>query len=127
MTWETVSTPAPIDAYGNGSVSWTPGFITNGNTALVRVIVDGVTAVSQGFPVTNAGNDYYIDSSTSSGGEYTTAPGNDLNSGKTPDAPMADLTALLRAYSLAPGDASSSMPAPTRCSPMPLSAWPIPA
>ena len=102
-TWETVST-APVDAYGNGSVSWTPNFTTTGNTAQVRVTVNGVTGVSQGFVVANAGNDYYIDSSTSSGGQYTTAPGSDLNSGKTPGAPMADLAALLRSYTLAPGD-----------------------
>ncbi len=103
-TWETVSTTAPIDAYGNGSVSWTPNFTTTGNTALVRVIANGVTGVSQGFLVANGGNDYYINSSTSSGGQYTTAPGSDLNSGKSPDAPIADLTALLHSYSLAPGD-----------------------
>ena len=104
MTWETVSTTAPIDAYGNGSVSWTPNFTTTGNTALVRVIANGVTGVSQGFLVANGGNDYYINSSTSSGGQYTTAPGSDLNSGKSPDAPIADLTALLHSYTLAPGD-----------------------
>ena len=81
-TWETVATAAPIDAYGNSSVSWTPNFTTTGNTALVRVTVNGVTGVSQAFLVTNSGNDFYINSSASSGGQYTTAPGSDLNSGK---------------------------------------------
>ena len=99
VTWELVSNAAPIDAYGNGSITWTPNFITSGNTALVRVTVDGVAAVSrQGFLVTNAGNAYYINDNSTAGAEYSTAVGNDLNSGKTPDAPMADLAALLRAY-----------------------------
>ena len=104
-----VDAAAPLDAYGNGSINWTPNFITNsnvdhGNTALVRVIVNGSSALSQNFLVTNAGNDYYINGNSTAHAEYTTAVGNDLNSGKTPDAPMADLAALLRAYTLAPGD-----------------------
>ena len=104
-TWELVGNAVPIDAYGDGSVSWTPDFITNGNTALVRVTVDGTAALSrQPFLVTNAGNAYYINDASTVGDEYTTAVGNDLNSGKTPDAPMASLTALLRNYTLGPGD-----------------------
>ena len=108
-TWEVVDAAAPLDAYGNGSINWTPNFITNsnvdhGDTALVRVIVNGSSALSQNFLVTNAGNDYYINGNSTTDAEYTTAVGNDLNSGKTPNAPMADLAALLRAYTLLPGD-----------------------
>ena len=91
----------PLTAFGNGSVSWTPNFITAGNTALVRVTVGGVSGVSnQGFIVTNAGHDYFINDNSTVGDEYTSAVGSDLNSGKTPDAPMASLAALVRAYNL---------------------------
>ncbi|MEO6842783.1 MAG: right-handed parallel beta-helix repeat-containing protein [Bradyrhizobium sp.] len=104
-TWVLVANAAPIDAHGNGAVAWTPNFITAGNTALVRVTVDGVSALSrQPFLVTNAGNAFYINDNSTVGDEYTTAVGNDLNSGKTPNAPMASLTALLRNYTLGPGD-----------------------
>ena len=105
QTWQLVAAAAPIDGYGYGSVSWTPNFITAGNTALVRVTANGVSSVSnQGFTVANAGHDYFINDNSTIGDEYTSAVGNDLNSGKTPDAPMASLAALVRAYTLGPGD-----------------------
>ena len=102
--WSTVAAAATIDAWGNGSLAWTPNFITNGNAALVKVTVKGVSAQSQNFLVTNAGNDYYINGDFTANAQYTSAVGNDLNSGKSPSAPMADLGALLRAYTLEPGD-----------------------
>jgi hypothetical protein len=104
LNWTTVAAAAPIDAWGNGSLAWTPNFITNGNTALVMVTVNGVSAQSQSFLVANAGNDYYINGASTADAQYASAAGNDLNSGKTPNAPMADLAALLRAYTLLPGD-----------------------
>ena len=71
----------------------------------MRVTAGGVSAVSdRGFLVTNSGHDYFINDGSTAGDEYTTAIGNDLNSGKTPDAPMASLAALVRAYALGPGD-----------------------
>jgi Ca2+-binding RTX toxin-like protein len=105
QTWQLVEDNVALDRFGNGSVAWTPGFITNGNSALVRVTAGGVSAVSErGFLVTNSGHDYFINDASTTGDEYTTAIGNDLNSGKTPDAPMASLAALVRAYTLGPGD-----------------------
>ncbi|MBC9882178.1 LEPR-XLL domain-containing protein, partial [Bradyrhizobium sp. INPA01-394B] len=105
QTWQLVADNVALDRLGNGSVAWTPGFITNGNVALVRVTAGGVSAVSEhGFLVANSGHDYFINDGSTVGDEYTSAVGNDLNSGKTPDAPMASLAALVRAYALGPGD-----------------------
>ena len=53
-----------------------------------------VSDVSQGaFSVAPAGNAFYV-----------SATGSDSNSGKSPDAPMASLGALLNVYALLPGD-----------------------
>ena len=103
-TWVTISSSAAVDAYGQGAVTWTPNFVTNGNAGEVRVTVAGAAATVGGFLVANGGNDYYINDASTANGQYTTAAGDDLNSGKTPDAPMASLAALLRAYALKPGD-----------------------
>ncbi|MCW2284563.1 parallel beta-helix repeat protein [Rhodoblastus acidophilus] len=104
QAWYTVAAAAPIDQYGFGAVAWTPNFQTNGNAAQVRVTVNGVAALSRHFLVANAGNFYYVAPASSTSWQYATAAGNNLNSGKTPDAPMADLSALLRAYTLKAGD-----------------------
>ena len=53
--------------------------------------------------VAPAGNVYYVDDNSTLGNQYTTAVGNDANSGKDPADPMASLGALTRAYVLAPG------------------------
>ena len=56
------------------------------------------------FSIANAGNSYYINDDSTVGDQYTTAVGNDINLGKSPDQPMATLRTLLNAYSFAPGD-----------------------
>ena len=105
QTWELVAASTPVDIHGVGSVVWTPDFQTSGNSALIRVTVNGAVGVSTvPFLVAPAGHDYYINDTSTVGDEVTSAIGNDLNSGKTPDKPMASLEALLNAYALGPGD-----------------------
>jgi Malectin domain len=104
-SWQLVTSSAPFDRYGYGSGSFAPTFQTVGNDALVRVTSGAGTDTSHGeFLVANAGHAYYINDGSTAGDEYTTAVGNDRNSGKSPDQPMATLSALLAAYPLGPGD-----------------------
>ena len=41
---------------------------------------------------------------STTGDQFTTAPGDNANDGKSPSRPMASLAALLAAYDLDPGD-----------------------
>lgn len=59
---------------------------------------------SETFRIANGGNAYYINDGSTDDDLHTTAVGDDANTGKSPDAPMATLGALLRAYDLGPGD-----------------------
>ena len=56
------------------------------------------------FRIVPAGDSYYVNDLSIQGDQYTTAPGNNDQSGKSPDRPMASLTALLATYDLGPGD-----------------------
>ena len=56
------------------------------------------------FFIANAGNEYYVNDGSLNGDQYTTAVGDDLNLGKSPDQPMRSLGALLRSWTLSPGD-----------------------
>ncbi len=112
-SWTTVATGLTLDAYGNGQTQWTPDTETVGNTARLRVVAtinppSGAVTVSdvsdEGFLIANAGNKYYVNDGSLAGDEYTTAVGNNANSGKDPSRPMASLAALLRAYDLDAGD-----------------------
>lgn len=58
----------------------------------------------QAFLVTNAGTDYYVNDGSTTGDQFTTAIGDNANSGKSPDRPMASLAALIAAYDLNAGD-----------------------
>ena len=58
----------------------------------------------QPFQITNAGHDYYVNDNSTTGDAFTTAVGDNANSGKSPAAPMASLQALLNAYRLGAGD-----------------------
>lgn len=62
------------------------------------------SAVSETFSIANAGDDYYINDGSMADDVYTTAIGDDANTGKSADAPMASLNALLDLYDLGPGD-----------------------
>ena len=89
------------------SYPWTiPTTLTPGYQYLVRATSnDGTQGIlAQTFTIANNGNAFYINDGSTVGDVYTTAVGNDANSGKSPDAPMATLQALLAAYTLQPGD-----------------------
>ena len=104
-TWSPIATDVPINRFGQAQYVWTVDRTTTGSTALIRVTSGTLTATSQPFLLANGGTSFYIDDGTSlTGDQYTTAVGNDANSGKSPDQPMASLAALLRAYPIGPGD-----------------------
>ncbi|MCB2027589.1 MAG: right-handed parallel beta-helix repeat-containing protein, partial [Rhodoferax sp.] len=112
-SWTTVATGLTLDQYGNGQTLWTPDTETVGNTARLRVVATinppgGPVTVSdtsdEGFLIANAGTRYYVNDGSLAGDEYTTAVGDNANSGKDPSRPMASLAALLRAYDLDAGD-----------------------
>ncbi|MCA9139007.1 MAG: right-handed parallel beta-helix repeat-containing protein, partial [Planctomycetales bacterium] len=109
-TWTEIATGVPIDSRGVGSFDWTipAGFITNGATALARVRSGGVSGRSgAAFMITPAGNEYYVNipgDSDLTDNQYTFAAGDNAASGRSPNAPMASIAALLRAYDLEPGD-----------------------
>jgi len=103
-TWSTIGTNVAVNRFGQGQFNWTVDRTTTGNTALVRVMMADATGRSNApFLLANGGNAYYVNDGSTTGDQYTTAVGNDANSGKSPDQPLASLAALLRAYPLAAG------------------------
>ena len=97
------------NAVNNGSFLWTiPATLPLAGDFRIRVQTnDGIlpqAVTAEPFLVTNAGHDYYLNDASTSGDVFTTAVGNDANSGKSPDAPMATLRAMLAAYIFQAGD-----------------------
>ncbi len=103
-TWSLIATGVTLNRFGEGQFLWTVDRTSNGATAELRVSVGTLKAVSQKLLLANGGNQYYINDGSRTGDQYTTAVGNDANSGKSANAPMASLAALLRAYPIGPGD-----------------------
>ncbi|MFI5378942.1 MAG: right-handed parallel beta-helix repeat-containing protein, partial [Tepidisphaerales bacterium] len=99
-TWTTIATNQPIDAYGHGNFPWTPAVTTSGPTALFRVSINNtsLTGTSPPFAIYNGGTDYYVNDASQAGDAITTAIGNNANSGKAPNAPLADIQAVLTQY-----------------------------
>jgi hypothetical protein len=93
------------DGNQNGSIGsadltvWSTGLGTSGAGPAV-----GSDASDFHYLVTHAGQHYYVNDGSQTGDVFTTAIGDNGNSGKSPTAPMASLTALLSAYDLDPGD-----------------------
>ena len=112
QTWSTIATNVPANRFGEGSFTWNATTETNGSTGRFRLtaISDGVPSVqhvSQPFSVNNNGNAYYVNiaaDSDLSDNEFTTASGDNSNTGKSPNSPMKSLDALVRAYDLDAGD-----------------------
>ncbi len=108
QTWQPLASGVAMDSSGSGSYLWTPTAQTVGNTALIRVTADQGTkpqAVSTNpFLITNSGHDYYVNDEATTGDVVTTAVGNNANSGKTPDQPVASLRVLLADYTFQKGD-----------------------
>lgn len=106
-TWEVIADDIAIDRFQRGTLEWTPDEATDGRSALVRLSSTHgpeAASVSESFLVANDGNTYYVNNTVLEDLVHTTAAGNNLNSGKSPDAPMASLTALLNAYTPGEGD-----------------------
>ena len=103
-TWSTIASNVAVNRFGLGQYVWTVDRTTVGNTALIRVISDGTTGTSNAFLLANSNTTFYVNDGSTIGDQYTTAIGNDANSGKSPDQPLVSLGALLRAYSLTGGD-----------------------
>ena len=109
-TWAAVATGLAPDRFGRGSTVWTAGPQTAGYQGRLRLIADQAPTVQddtdEPFLVTNGGNHYYVNDSSATGDVFTTAVGNNANTGKSPSQPMATLAAPLDAYDLDPGDSS---------------------
>jgi len=88
----------------DGSYVWNvPANIATG-PATVGIQSSAVTGTSQSFLLVNSGTNYYLNDAVFAPGDFTTAAGNDANTGKSPDSPMRNLAELLRLYDLDPGD-----------------------
>ncbi len=106
-TWTPIAGAVTLERSGIGRVQWTASPETAGATALIRVTQVGGTLTDisdQPFRISNGGRDFYVNDNSLTGDVHTTAVGNNANSGKSADAPMADLGALIRAYGLQAGD-----------------------
>ncbi|TVP76127.1 MAG: LEPR-XLL domain-containing protein, partial [Puniceicoccaceae bacterium] len=106
-TFAPVATGVTVDNAGVGRLMWTPDVATVGADAVLRVVSENVpeeSATSAPFLIANDGNVYYINNSSTANAVHSSEIGDNANSGKTPDAPMASLRALLSAYTLSPGD-----------------------
>jgi parallel beta-helix repeat protein len=102
QTWSTIATGEAND----GSFLWNPATSTSQGRIRIRAHNDGaVVDISKAdFVVGAAGNVYYVNDGSTIGDQFTTAVGNNANSGTTPADPMASLGALLSIYDLNPGD-----------------------
>ncbi|HSB91145.1 MAG TPA: Ig-like domain-containing protein [Anaerolineales bacterium] len=111
-SWLPIASGLSMDRFGNGQYLWTAGPVTYGNTAVIRATAHaGAISTSdtsdEPFLIANGGHRYYVNLAvdpTFADNEYTTAAGDNANSGKTPDSPMASVSAVLRSYDLDPGD-----------------------
>ena len=101
------------DEANDGAFAWNPAqFTLHGRLRISESTVTDFNAPGAVFDVSDAdftvggaGTAYYVNDSLPTGDQYTTAPGNNNNSGTTPADPMASLNAVLNAYDLGPGDA----------------------
>ncbi len=96
-----------------GSYGWIPqtgSIITGDPTARYEILItaDNDIAISttsrEPFAIPAASSQYYINDSSTVGDEYTTAAGNNRNTGTTPGDPKANLLPLLQSYAIGPGD-----------------------
>jgi uncharacterized repeat protein (TIGR01451 family) len=111
VTWTPLANGASqltMDQFGQGTFLWTvPANLPEGNRYEIRVTANDGTrpqGVSEPFQIANGGHDFYVNDNSTAGDVFTTAVGDDANSGKDPAHPMASLGALLAAYPLGPGD-----------------------
>ena len=104
-TWQPIATGVALNRFGQGTFLWTPTQASTGNTRADPSHVAGsVQGTIQRIPGRARRHAFYVNDGSQAGDQYTTAVGNDANSGKDPADPMASLGALTRAYKLAGGD-----------------------
>ncbi|MFV1968603.1 MAG: right-handed parallel beta-helix repeat-containing protein, partial [Pirellulaceae bacterium] len=112
---EATGTTALVIASGlraPGVLNWTiPNSVTADREYRIRVTaVDGSgpsDLSNETFQIANDGTEYFVNIPVDGDlgdNEYTTAAGSNLNTGKSADAPMSTLRALVQAYDLDPGD-----------------------
>ncbi len=102
-------TPSTPDT---GEYTWTAGksgipFGTYGLRIEISLVGDPAVydRSTENFTVPENTTTFYVSSSSNtSGGQYTTAPGNNRNDGCLPSAPLPYPNNLVRTYSLGPGD-----------------------
>ncbi len=96
-----------------GSYGWIPqpgGVITGDPTAryVIRITTDSDPAICstsrEPFAVPAVSTNFYINDSSASGDEYTTAAGSNRNTGTTSADPKANLLPLLESYDIGPHD-----------------------
>ena len=112
-SWSTIATSLTSNRFGEGSFVWNVEQVTSGHSGLFRATAvaaglgDLVDATTRPISVVPPASSFYINTNGDADftdNEYTTAAGNDLNTGTTPDSPMASLAVLLGNYTLGPGD-----------------------
>jgi Ca2+-binding RTX toxin-like protein len=109
-SWTTIAQEIPVDRYGSGSLEWLvpEQFVAAQSSAMIRIrhaSVQGVTP--DAFLIAPAGQAFYVNMANDldlSDNQYTTALGNSTNSGRSPDAPVSSIAALLSTYTLGTGD-----------------------
>ncbi|MEW6157227.1 MAG: right-handed parallel beta-helix repeat-containing protein, partial [Verrucomicrobiota bacterium] len=89
----------------DGEFIWrVPDSISAGNDYRIRITRGAISDTSGLFEITAPIAVYYVNDGAVAIGDWTTAPGNNANSGVSPDAPKASIRALLEAYELGLGD-----------------------
>lgn len=108
QSWRTIADGLTVDRFGAGSFDWIPTAADVSSQALLRVRSNDLTrpegVSDRPFMIAPAGQRFYVNDGSLEGDVFTTAVGNDANSGKSPDSPMASLAYLIATYSLGPGD-----------------------
>jgi parallel beta-helix repeat protein len=92
----------------DGAESWTiPANLAEGSYRVQVRANQGVLPLDVSdapFLIVNNGQHFYVNDASTVGDVFTTALGNNANSGRSADQPMASIVALLAAYDLDPGD-----------------------
>ena len=108
-SWCPLANNLTMDRFGRGSYLWNiPAGQAEGSQYRIRAVANVGGTVQdtsdEAFLVANSGQHYYVNDASTTGDSFTTAIGNNLNSGKSPSQPMLTLQALLDAYNLGAGD-----------------------
>ena len=102
----TTFTPIATNRINNGGFAWNSSTTTLQGVIRIRSATNPAVsdASRASFTVGASGHNYYVNDGSQTNDQYTTAVGNNANSGTTPADPMASLNALLSVYHLGVGD-----------------------